>query len=152
MCNILFRHLYLPCGCLWRYEVSSSSIYFQRTHGPSSQCVRHRAIKSTPQTTTYTWHDVSFPSPHNAEGQRPMAPQNRCKHAACLHGDHIYIYGGRNGGTCHGDLWRYCLSDQTWMEVTCHGDPPQSPQEHTMLAYKVNNDVLLTCLCKFMKN
>ena len=110
--------------------------YFQHTHSSSGQCVQHRAIRSTPQSSRYTWHNVTCPS-YELEGRGPIVPPNRCKHAACLHDNHIYIYGGRNGGVCHGDMWRYNLAEKTWEQLSCHGDVPLSPQEHTMLAYKV---------------
>ncbi|KAK2158955.1 hypothetical protein LSH36_161g05042 [Paralvinella palmiformis] len=107
----------------------------QHTHSSLGQCVQHRAIRSTPQSSRYTWHNVTCPS-YELEGRGPIVPPNRCKHAACLHDNHIYIYGGRNGGVCHGDMWRYNLAEKTWEQLSCHGDVPLSPQEHTMLAYK----------------
>ncbi len=34
-------------------------------------------------------------------------PVSRCKHAAALHGQHVYLLGGRNGNLALKDFWRY---------------------------------------------
>lgn len=34
-------------------------------------------------------------------------PVSRWKHAAALHGQHVYLLGGRNGNLALKDFWRY---------------------------------------------
>lgn len=36
-------------------------------------------------------------------------PPTRSKHSAAVHGNHIYVVGGRNGNWPLKDIWRYAL-------------------------------------------
>ena len=50
------------------------------------------------------------------EGGAQRVPVSRCKHAAALHGQHVYLLGGRNGNLALKDFWRYHIGKQhaTW--------------------------------------
>lgn len=36
-------------------------------------------------------------------------PVSRCKHATVLHGQCLYLLGGRNGNLPMKDFWKYCI-------------------------------------------
>ncbi|XP_014676020.1 PREDICTED: uncharacterized protein LOC106816002 [Priapulus caudatus] len=64
-------------------------------------------------------------------------PRTRYKHAACTHGRHVYVHGGRSGTMPLRDLWRYDPASDTWTEIKHpQGESPPSPWEHTILPYK----------------
>ena len=44
-------------------------------------------------------------------------PVSRCKHAATLHGQHVYLLGGRNGNLALKDFWRYHIGRRAWARV-----------------------------------
>lgn len=48
------------------------------------------------------WTPVSFTSDNSV-------PPSRSKHSAAVHGNHIYVVGGRNGNWPLKDIWRYAL-------------------------------------------
>ncbi len=48
-----------------------------------------------------------------ADGE--TVPSSRCKHASVLHGQFVYLLGGRNGNVALKDFWRYNI-----------GEPPSS--------------------------
>ncbi|ELU17837.1 hypothetical protein CAPTEDRAFT_221960 [Capitella teleta] len=95
---------------------------------------------------------LQWPSPHMSPdlSKRPLTfawspipgvpedvvPSSRSKHASCLHGNKIYVYGGKVGNFVSKELWTYNLNDGIWKQLCYHGAPPPSPQEHSMVAYK----------------
>lgn len=48
------------------------------------------------------WTPVTFTSDNSV-------PSTRSKHSAAVHGNHIYVVGGRNGNWPLKDIWRYTL-------------------------------------------
>ena len=47
-------------------------------------------------------------------------PVSRCKHATVLHGQCLYLLGGRNGNLPMKDFWKYCIGKifaQYWFYV-----------------------------------
>ena len=52
--------------------------------------------------TTEMWSNVVFPT-------EALVPASRSKHASVLHGQFLYLLGGRNGNVPLKDFWRYCI-------------------------------------------
>ncbi|XP_026807019.1 uncharacterized protein LOC113549757 [Rhopalosiphum maidis] len=75
------------------------------------------------------WTPVSFTSDNSV-------PPSRSKHSAAVHGNHIYVVGGRNGNWPLKDIWRYALSNNTWEQLHPTGDTLQNLQEHTAVVYQ----------------
>ena len=48
------------------------------------------------------WSNVVFPP-------EARVPSSRSKHASVLHGQFLYLLGGRNGNVPLKDFWRYCI-------------------------------------------
>uniref|UniRef100_A0A146LGW2 Leucine-zipper-like transcriptional regulator 1 n=1 Tax=Lygus hesperus TaxID=30085 RepID=A0A146LGW2_LYGHE len=63
-------------------------------------------------------------------------PTARSKHSVTLHGDHLFLFAGRNGNIPLKDLWRYSLSDGVWQQLEPTGDRPPNLQEHTAVAFR----------------
>ena len=45
-------------------------------------------------------------------------PVSRCKHATVLHGQCLYLLGGRNGNLPMKDFWKYCIGKQN-LNLNC---------------------------------
>ncbi|CAI6350065.1 unnamed protein product [Macrosiphum euphorbiae] len=75
------------------------------------------------------WTPVTFTSDNSV-------PPSRSKHSAAVHGNHIYVVGGRNGNWPLKDIWRYALSNNTWEQLHPTGDSLQNLQEHTAVVYQ----------------
>lgn len=71
------------------------------------------------------------PSPPEAK-----IPTSRSKHASILHGQCLYLLGGRNGNVPLKDFWRYNIAKNTWDQLIGDGDSPGCLQEHTMVGYR----------------
>ncbi|XP_050538123.1 uncharacterized protein LOC126903731 isoform X2 [Daktulosphaira vitifoliae] len=63
-------------------------------------------------------------------------PPTRSKHSAAVHGNHIYVVGGRNGNWPLKDIWRYDLVQNAWEQLHPTGDTLQNLQEHTAVVYQ----------------
>ena len=77
-----------------------------------------------------------------------------------MHGQYLYLLGGRNGNVPLKDFWRYNIgeretftvgfaffnpvtfsqpdftADNVWEQLRASGDPPGCLQEHTMVGYR----------------
>ena len=51
------------------------------------------------------WAPVISP----ADVPESKVPSSRSKHATVLHGQYLYLLGGRNGNVPLKDFWRYCI-------------------------------------------
>ncbi|KAJ2938036.1 hypothetical protein O0L34_g14490 [Tuta absoluta] len=60
-------------------------------------------------------------------------PCARGKHAAAIHGGHIYVLGGRGAGGAVPlrDCWRYHIATGRWERIRTRGEQPPALQEHT---------------------
>ncbi|XP_050431953.1 uncharacterized protein LOC126840334 [Adelges cooleyi] len=74
-------------------------------------------------------------SPVPIAGNNSILP-TRSKHSAAVHGNHIYVVGGRNGNWPLKDIWRYDLVSNTWEQLHPTGDTLQNLQEHTAVVYQ----------------
>lgn len=72
----------------------------------------------TPQATPAAWTELAAP-----DGPSPREDHTWTVDAA---GESAYLFGGRDGGTVHGDLWIYDLAADTWTEAA--GGPAPAPR------------------------
>ncbi|XP_071946841.1 uncharacterized protein [Antedon mediterranea] len=80
---------------------------------------------STKRHSTFVWTPV-FP-------ENLVTPCMRSKHAACLVGSFIYVFGGRDAHSSRKDLWRYNITTNVWTSLECFGMAPPLLQDHTMV-------------------
>ena len=45
-------------------------------------------------------------------------PSSRSKHASVLHGQHLYLLGGRNGNVALKDFWKYHIGKYRYIKHT----------------------------------
>ena len=57
------------------------------------------------------WAPVVSP----AEVPQNKIPSSRCKHATVLHGQYLYLLGGRNSNIPLKDFWRYCIGENAML-------------------------------------
>ncbi|XP_050310192.1 uncharacterized protein LOC126746125 isoform X2 [Anthonomus grandis grandis] len=69
---------------------------------------------------------------------RAPTPSARAKHSATVHGEHVYVLGGRNGNLPLKDFWKYNLVTGKWQQLKPSGDLLPCLQEHTAVPYKDN--------------
>jgi N-acetylneuraminic acid mutarotase len=48
----------------------------------------------------------------------------RRHHTAVVHGDAMYVYGGRSGSTAKADFWQYEFATSTWTAMPTHSAMP----------------------------
>ncbi|XP_050418348.2 uncharacterized protein LOC126831740 [Patella vulgata] len=65
-----------------------------------------------------------------------QSPRSRFKHSSCVHGNYVYIYGGKDGTQPLKDLWRFDTSTEEWDELDTHGSELGHLQGHTLVSYK----------------
>jgi len=66
---------------------------------------------------------------------KPYFPSGRMLHAAAIHNDYLYIFGGKTGdGIYLNDFWRFSLFSKNWEKVKVDGEIPKGRSGHTMSA------------------
>ena len=63
-------------------------------------------------------------------------PTSRSKHASVLHGQYLYLLGGRNGNVPLKDFWRYNIGENKWEQLKAKGDPPGCLQEQSIIGHR----------------
>ncbi|XP_048245687.1 uncharacterized protein LOC124131001 isoform X2 [Haliotis rufescens] len=63
-------------------------------------------------------------------------PRARLKHAACIHGGHVYICSGKDNTLPLKDFWRYHIGSGTWERLTYRGTSLPHLQGHTIVSHK----------------
>jgi hypothetical protein len=61
-----------------------------------------RKFDNCEDSSDVMWSNVVFPT-------EARVPTSRSKHASILHGQFLYLLGGRNGNVPLKDFWRYCI-------------------------------------------
>ncbi|XP_041366475.1 uncharacterized protein LOC121381294 [Gigantopelta aegis] len=76
--------------------------------------------------STWAWQEVgTLANP---------CPRSRFKHAACLSGSYVYLYGGKDGRTPLKDFWRFNLGTLTWENLNIRGEQLPHLEGHTLVA------------------
>ncbi|KAK3108043.1 hypothetical protein FSP39_000012 [Pinctada imbricata] len=63
-------------------------------------------------------------------------PRSRCRHAACIHGDYVYIIGGKDGHVSLKDVWRFHIGNAEWEKLNLQGDRLPFLEGHTVVSHK----------------
>ncbi|XP_076469537.1 uncharacterized protein LOC143299909 [Babylonia areolata] len=69
-------------------------------------------------------------------GSIPQGLRSRHRHSACCVGDHVYIFGGKEGTSSRKDVWRFHVDSYRWEAVDLGGAGLPFLQGHTSVAYK----------------
>lgn len=54
----------------------------------------------------------------------PSGPHPRGGHTSSIFNGYLYIFGGRNGEIKYNDIWRFDLSQDTWLKIKTKENPP----------------------------
>ncbi|ESO87991.1 hypothetical protein LOTGIDRAFT_166011 [Lottia gigantea] len=63
-------------------------------------------------------------------------PRTRIKHATCIHGNHVYMSGGKDATKPLKDFWKFDLKSEEWEEVVTKGLEIGHLQGHTLSSYQ----------------
>ncbi|KAK2964227.1 putative Host cell factor 1 [Blattamonas nauphoetae] len=66
----------------------------------------------------------------------PSSPRARYRHTAVLHGNHMYIFGGKTDTDRMNDLWRFDFSQGVWKQLDPQGPLPPPREMHTAVVYQ----------------
>ncbi|XP_061179886.1 uncharacterized protein LOC133188462 [Saccostrea echinata] len=80
---------------------------------------------------TFRWSQIK-PLPG-----KPL-PRSRSRHSSCLHGDCVYVIGGKDGRISLKDIWKFCLETSQWERLTLKGDSLSYLEGHSLVSYKKN--------------
>ena len=61
---------------------------------------------------------------NNKLGKKQNIPQKRANSAICAVGQNLYIFGGNNNNIRFNDLWRFSLTDNSWLRIEAKGEAP----------------------------
>ncbi|XP_062600954.1 uncharacterized protein LOC134262580, partial [Saccostrea cucullata] len=65
-------------------------------------------------------------------------PRSRSRHSSCLHGDCVYVVGGKDGRVSLKDIWRFCIETSQWERLTLKGESLPHLEGHSLISYKKN--------------
>ncbi|KAG2459379.1 TYW23 protein, partial [Polypterus senegalus] len=107
-------------------ETHSGGIHSHAEDAESSTSLLVRCTDCKPRVSS-TWRMNEW----RVGGAR--GPRDRYKHACCIRGNCVYLYGGRET-KIQKDLWRYNVLLNEWSELdTNTEEAPEELEEHTMV-------------------
>lgn len=85
-------------------------------------------------TNIYRWsgRGACYEVPATATEPEVGLPPGRYGHAAVVHGDLLYVFGGQGQFGCLNDLWVFDFVRCSWTMIDVVGDPPPARTGHCM--------------------